>query len=182
MAFTCSSCNEFVLEFVEDARGREVMPVRWHGSITSFKTTSHRSFFPPMLFWPGRRASLNPRKEVLPFTLLWRTVVQAFVYPVGGRVWRNKGPLLHKKSRRLRHSHLLYSIHVLNARKLSRVLSRRDAAADPAGHSGKSQGWNHSSSQGAPLMDQCLPLGLRQDRRAKNKEEKKEMKVAMGQG
>ena len=141
MAFTCSSCNEFVLEFVEDARGREVMPVRWCRSTTSLKTTSHRSFFPPMLFWPGRRASLNPRKEVLPFTLLWRTVVQAFVYPVGGRVWRNKGPLLHKKSRRLRHSHLLYSIHVLNASKLSRVLSRRDAAADPAGHSGKSQGW-----------------------------------------
>ena len=126
LAFTCSSCNEFVLEFVEDARGREVMPVRWCRSTTSLKTTSHRSFFPPMLFWPGRRASLNPRKEVLPFTLLWRTVVQAFVYPVGGRVWRNKGPLLHKKSRRLRHSHLLYSIHVLNASKpVASLISER---------------------------------------------------------
>ena len=152
------------------------MPVRWCRSTTSLKTTSHRSFFPPMLFWPGRRASLNPRKEVLPFTLLWRTVVQAFVYPVGGRVWRNKGPLLHKKSRRLRHSHLLYSIHVLNASKLSRVLSRRDAAADTAKHSkmhcrgqanprvGTLTMTNRSSSRGARLMDQRLSLNLHQDR------------------
>ena len=40
------------------------MPVRWCRSTTSLKTTSHRSFFPPMLFWPGRRASLNPKRSL----------------------------------------------------------------------------------------------------------------------
>ena len=68
LAFACSSGNEFVLEFVEDVRGKDVMVVDWHCSTTSLKTTSHGPFFPPMLFWPGCRTSLNRRKEVLPFT------------------------------------------------------------------------------------------------------------------
>ena len=72
LAFTCSSYNEFVLVFVEDARGREVMSVHWHRSTTAWKTTSHRSFFPPMLFWPGCRMLLNCRKEVLPFAFSLR--------------------------------------------------------------------------------------------------------------
>ena len=72
LVFACSSGNEFVLEFVEDARGKEVMPVRCHCSITSLKTTNHGPLFPPMLFWPGCRTSLNRRKEVLSFTFLSR--------------------------------------------------------------------------------------------------------------
>ena len=70
--FTCSSCNEFVLEFVEDARGKEVMPVRCHCSTTSLKTTSHGHLFRPMLFWPGCITSLNRRKEVSYFTFSLR--------------------------------------------------------------------------------------------------------------
>ena len=68
LAFACSSGYGFVLEFVEDTRGTEMVLVRWHCSTTSLKTTSHGPFLPPMLFWPGCRTSLNRRKEVLPFT------------------------------------------------------------------------------------------------------------------
>ena len=69
LAFACSSGYGFV---VEDARGKEVKPVRWHCSTTSLKTTSHGPFFPPMLCSPGCRMLLNCQKEVLPFAFSLR--------------------------------------------------------------------------------------------------------------
>ena len=83
-------------------------PVRWHCSTTSLKTTSHGPFFPPVLFWPGCRMSLNRRKEALPFIFSLRADMRVFV-------WRCNRLLLHKKSRWLRCGQLLYSIHVFHA-------------------------------------------------------------------
>ena len=63
-----------------------------------------------------------------------------------GRVWRYKGPLLHKKSRRSRRSQLLYSLRVSNASKSVTSLTLERCSS---GHSkitlpgtGKPQSWN----------------------------------------
>ena len=120
------------------------MPVVWHCSTTSLKTTSHEPFFPTMLFWPGCRTSLNRRKEVLPFTFLLRADGGAgFCLPVcveesGGTRGRSSTRSLDDFGTASCFTVSMFSMRA----KVSRVLSRRDAAADPAGHSGKSQGWN----------------------------------------
>ena len=44
-------------------------------------------------------------------------MVRVFLYPFASKSLEVQGQLLHKKSRRLRHSQLLYSIHVFNASK-----------------------------------------------------------------
>lgn len=63
----CMSGNEFVREFVLDTSGNDVVPVRWHLSTTSLKTTNHRSFLFPMPV-PAERTSLSRRNDVLPLT------------------------------------------------------------------------------------------------------------------
>lgn len=55
---------EVALEFVADARGRHVVPVRWHCRITSLKMTSHKSFFDE----PEVKTSLRRLKDDLPCT------------------------------------------------------------------------------------------------------------------
>ena len=120
------------------------MPFRCHRSRTSLLTRSQRPFFPPMLFWPGCRTSLNRRKEVLPFTFSLRADGGAgFCLPLcvegsGGTMGRSSTRSLDDFGTASCFTVSMFSMRA----KASRVLSRRDAAADPAGHSGKSQGWN----------------------------------------
>ena len=127
------------------------MPVRFHCSTTSLKTTSHGHLFPPMLFWPGCRTSLNRRKEVSPFTFSLRADGGAgFCLPVC--VEESGGTMGCSSTRSLDDfgTTNCFTISMLSVRaKASRVLSRRDTAADPAGESritlpgtSKPQGWN----------------------------------------
>ena len=110
------------------------MPFRWHRSTTSLKTTSHEPFFPPMLFWPGCRTSLNRRKEALPFTFSLRADGGAgFCLPVC--VEESGGTMGCSSTRSLDDfgTTNCFTISMLSVRaKASRVLSRRDTAVDPA--------------------------------------------------
>ena len=99
-----------------------------------------------MIFWPGCRTSLNRRKEISPFTFLLRVNGGELSVRLRGRVWRYKEPLLHKKSRRPRHSQLLYSLRIFNASKsvtgliLERCSSGHSKTTLPG--TGKPQSWN----------------------------------------
>lgn len=64
-ALPCSSGIEVVLEFVAATRGSDVVPVLWHCSTTSLKTTNHISF---LLLEP--RTSLSLLNDDFPRTPL----------------------------------------------------------------------------------------------------------------
>ena len=141
------------------------MLVVWHCSTTSLKTTSHGPLFRPMLFWPGCRTSLNRRKEVSPFTFSLRAVNGAgFCLPVcvkesGGTMGRSSTRSLDDFG-----TASSFTVSVFYMReKASRVLSRRDTAADRAGRpkitvpgTCKPQGWNFDD--GIPVVQPRGPF------------------------
>lgn len=64
----CNSGKDVVREFVAATNGKDVVPVRWHRSTTSLKTTNHKSFLPPIPV--DCNTSLRRLKDVFPLTAL----------------------------------------------------------------------------------------------------------------
>ena len=122
------------------------MPFRWHRSTTSLKPRATSLSF--HLCYSGQDAGRHsiPEKKSCPshyYGGRWcRLLSTRLVEESGGTRGRSSTRSLDDFGTAICFTVSMFSIWS----KVSRVLSRRDAAADRAGHSGKSQGWNFDNN------------------------------------